>query len=90
MRWQLALGLLLCAVLATARPNHEMSEEEAEAMAALEALASLDDDDLSQEGSEELQKKFLRVRLPRVRMPRVRLPRVRLPRLRVRFRWSKK
>ncbi|PAA61432.1 hypothetical protein BOX15_Mlig004661g1 [Macrostomum lignano] len=46
MKWQLALGLLLCAALAVAVPTQE---EKAEAMAVLEALSNVDESSMSEE-----------------------------------------
>uniref|UniRef100_A0A1I8G6Q8 SERPIN domain-containing protein n=1 Tax=Macrostomum lignano TaxID=282301 RepID=A0A1I8G6Q8_9PLAT len=58
MKWQLALGLLLCAALAVAEPSRE---EKAEAMAALEALSNVDESSMSEEAV-DTAKKWLRVR----------------------------
>ncbi|PAA85127.1 hypothetical protein BOX15_Mlig025003g1 [Macrostomum lignano] len=68
MRWQFVLGLLLCAALAAARPSsQEMSEEDTKAMAALEALADLDEPEMTDERAAQLQKKFrIRIRWGRV------------------------
>ncbi|PAA57065.1 hypothetical protein BOX15_Mlig030644g1 [Macrostomum lignano] len=71
MRWQFVLGLLLCAALAAARPNsQENSQEDAEAMAALEALADMDEPEMTDEKAAELQKKWLLRRI-RIRWRRV-------------------
>uniref|UniRef100_A0A1I8HB07 Cadherin domain-containing protein n=1 Tax=Macrostomum lignano TaxID=282301 RepID=A0A1I8HB07_9PLAT len=67
MRWQFVLGLLLCAALAVARPSQEMSEEDAESMAALEALADMDEPEMTDEKAAELQKKW-RIRFRRIRI----------------------
>ncbi|PAA61418.1 hypothetical protein BOX15_Mlig010792g3 [Macrostomum lignano] len=58
MKWQLALGLLLCAALAVAVPTQE---EKAEAMAVLEALSNVDESSMSEEAVDNA-KKFVRVR----------------------------
>ncbi|PAA90711.1 hypothetical protein BOX15_Mlig023536g1, partial [Macrostomum lignano] len=59
MKWQLALGLLLCAALAVAVPTQE---EKAEAMAVLEALSNVDESSMSEEAVDHA-KKFVRVRV---------------------------
>ncbi|PAA79923.1 hypothetical protein BOX15_Mlig020420g1, partial [Macrostomum lignano] len=59
MKYQLALGLLLCAVLAVAAsPNKDISEEEAEAIDALEALSQLEDSEKMEERAAQPQKKW--------------------------------
>ncbi|PAA54923.1 hypothetical protein BOX15_Mlig022076g3 [Macrostomum lignano] len=63
MKWQLALGLLLCAALAVAEPTQE---EKAEAMADLEALSNVDESSMSEEAVHNA-KKFIRARV-RVRL----------------------
>ncbi|PAA65324.1 hypothetical protein BOX15_Mlig001660g1, partial [Macrostomum lignano] len=44
--------------LAAARPSQEMSEEDAESMAALEDLAGLDKPEMTEEKAAELEKKW--------------------------------
>ncbi|PAA79710.1 hypothetical protein BOX15_Mlig031167g2, partial [Macrostomum lignano] len=59
MKWQLALGLLLCAALAVAVPSQE---EKAMAERVLEeTLSNLDESSVSEEQIPKLKKKFVRV-----------------------------
>ncbi|PAA79758.1 hypothetical protein BOX15_Mlig015779g1, partial [Macrostomum lignano] len=59
MKWQLALGLLLCAALAVAMPSQE---EKAMAERVLEeTLSNLDESSVSEEQIPKLKKKIFRV-----------------------------
>ncbi|PAA79760.1 hypothetical protein BOX15_Mlig033597g2, partial [Macrostomum lignano] len=61
MKWQLALGLLLCAALAVAVPSQE---EKAMAERVLEeTLSNLDEPNVSEEKAMDLKKKIFRVRV---------------------------
>ncbi|PAA88583.1 hypothetical protein BOX15_Mlig004045g1, partial [Macrostomum lignano] len=60
MKWQIALGLLLCAALAVAVPSQE---EKAMAERVLEeTLSNLDESSVSEEKAVDNAKKWLRVR----------------------------
>ncbi|PAA68913.1 hypothetical protein BOX15_Mlig026085g2 [Macrostomum lignano] len=61
MKWQLALGLLLCTALAAAAPSAEQAED-ADAMNALEALANLEESDMSEDGALQPAEKWRRRR----------------------------
>ncbi|PAA88578.1 hypothetical protein BOX15_Mlig033597g1, partial [Macrostomum lignano] len=61
MKWQIALGLLLCAALAVAVPSQE---EKAMAERVLEeTLSNLDEPNVSEEKAMDLKKKIFRVRV---------------------------
>ncbi|PAA48492.1 hypothetical protein BOX15_Mlig010060g1, partial [Macrostomum lignano] len=60
MKWQLALGLLLCAALVVAVPTQE---EKAMAERVLEeTLSNIDESSMSKEKALDLKKKIFRVR----------------------------